>query len=266
MRRFRDVATETVYHVTSRGNDQQAIFLDDQDRLCFLRILGKVIRDMDWACHAYGLMDNHYHLIIELDRRLNLSVGMQRLNSRYAQAFNARHKRNGHLFQDRFDSQVVDSDAYFMVAASYIVLNPVSACIVSSPASWLWSSYTQTAEGVPVVDFLETRSLLSLFAEDSDEARLQYKEFINEWLQKIIEDKNLKLGASTAEPLRPARPSLADIFAELNGNRNELIERAYFGYGYKLREIAAFLDLSTSGISKIVNSCKTRVERKVESD
>jgi putative transposase len=266
MRRYRDVATETVYHITSRGNGQQAIFLDDQDRLCFLELLGKVVREMDWVCHAYGLMDNHYHLIVELNRRLNLSVGMQRLNSRYAQAFNARHRRNGHLFQDRFDSQIVDSDAYFMVAASYIVLNPVSACIVGSPASWLWSSYAQTAEGVAIVDFLETRRLLSLFAEDLDEARLQYKEFINEWLQALREDKNLKPGDAPAELIRPVRPSLPDIFAEPNGNRNELIEKAYFGHGYKLREIAAFLDLSTSGVSKIINSCKAKVERKVESD
>jgi putative transposase len=100
-----------IYHVTSRGNARQAIFLDDHDRLNFLDILGNIIGRSNWLCHAYCLMDNHYHLLIEnIDP--NLSLGMRQLNGVYTQTFNRKHNRVGHVFQGRYKSIIVEKDSF----------------------------------------------------------------------------------------------------------------------------------------------------------
>jgi len=94
-----------VYHVTSRGNARQEIFLDDKDRNSFLETLGRVVDRFGWICHAYCLMNNHYHLLIETPAA-NLSRGMQMLNGIYPQSFNRRHGRVGHVLQGRFKAIV----------------------------------------------------------------------------------------------------------------------------------------------------------------
>lgn len=87
-----------VYHITSRGNAKQFIFMDDVDRGKFLEVLFLVVERFNWLYHTYCLMDNHYHLIIETPEG-NISRGMRQLNGVYTQVFNRRHKRVGHLFQ-----------------------------------------------------------------------------------------------------------------------------------------------------------------------
>ncbi len=93
-----------IYHVTSRGNAQSDIYLDDSDREAFLEILAGVIDRFGWVCHAYCLMSNHYHLLLETPKG-NLSMGMRQLNGVYTQRFNRRHRRVGHLFQGRYKSK-----------------------------------------------------------------------------------------------------------------------------------------------------------------
>jgi REP element-mobilizing transposase RayT len=95
-----------VYHVTSRGNARKKIFSDDQDREIFLSILGAVVKRYNWACHAYCLMDNHYHFMIETPDA-NLSIGMRQLNGIYTQKYNRRHHKPGHIFQGRFKAILV---------------------------------------------------------------------------------------------------------------------------------------------------------------
>ena len=90
-----------VYHITSRGNEKKPIFKDERDREILLDTLSQVDKRYNWLCHAYCLMNNHYHLIVETPDR-NLSAGMRQLNGVYTQAFNRQHNRVGHLFQDRY--------------------------------------------------------------------------------------------------------------------------------------------------------------------
>ncbi len=97
------------WHLTSRGVDGRMIFLDTADRLVFLLLVDRVIRDVGWRCHAYCLMGNHYHLVIECGQP-ELSKGMQLLNGLYAAYFNHRHGRVGHLFQRRFESRAIESE------------------------------------------------------------------------------------------------------------------------------------------------------------
>src|SRR4030042_5793823 len=117
-----------VYHVTSRGNARQTIFIDDEDRGGFLDLLSIVVERFNWICHAYCLMGNHYHLLIETPDG-NLSKGMRELNGIYTQHFNRRHGRVGHVFQGRFKAILVEKDSYLLELCRYIVLNPVRAGI-----------------------------------------------------------------------------------------------------------------------------------------
>ncbi len=107
-----------LYHVTSRGDRREAIYEDDEDRIRFLEILQNVITDFNWTCHAYCLMTNHYHLVIETPDA-NLSKGMRQLNGVYTQASNRRHQRSGHLFQGRYKAILVDADAYLLELSRY---------------------------------------------------------------------------------------------------------------------------------------------------
>jgi REP-associated tyrosine transposase len=129
---------EGLYHVTARGAGQIEIFRDDDDRRTFLALLGKTALREEWACHAYCLMGNHYHLLVEtlLER---LSAGLQWLNTVYARGFNDRHGRWGHLFGERFSCWVVESDAHAEAASVYIIENPVRAGLCSDPKDWPWA-------------------------------------------------------------------------------------------------------------------------------
>jgi REP element-mobilizing transposase RayT len=112
-----------VYHLTSRGNARQKVFLTDADRELFLNTLTRVVRRYDWVCHAYCLMANHYHLLVETPKA-NLSIGMRQLNGIYTQSFNRRHNRTGHLFQGRFKAILVERKSHLLELCRYIVLNP----------------------------------------------------------------------------------------------------------------------------------------------
>lgn len=132
-----------LYHITSRGDGREKIYLSDNDREIFLSILNDVYNKFNWQFHAYCLMSNHYHLLVETPRA-NLSKGMQYLNGVYTQRFNRIHNRVGHVFQGRFKSILVEKESYLLELARYIVLNPVRAKMVSSVVDWPWSSYLAT--------------------------------------------------------------------------------------------------------------------------
>ena len=112
-----------LYHVTSRGDGQEAIYLGDEDRKLFLDVLGQVCERFNWATHAWCEMTNHYHLLVETPDG-NLSKGMRQLNGVYTQRFNRQHQRVGHVFQGRFKAILVEKDSYLLELARYIILNP----------------------------------------------------------------------------------------------------------------------------------------------
>jgi REP element-mobilizing transposase RayT len=127
-----------VYHVTSRGNARNAVFLDDADRREILETLSDVIERYAWICHAHCLMTNHYHLLIEMPAG-GLSRGMQLLNGVYTQWFNHRPQRVGHLFQGRYKAILFEKESYLLELARYVVLNPVRAGMVRTARDWPWS-------------------------------------------------------------------------------------------------------------------------------
>src|SRR5690606_34912418 len=110
-----------LYHITSRGDGREDIYLTDEDRESWLNVFEEVCRRYNWVCHAYSLMSNHYHLLIETPES-NLSLGMRQLNGVYTQRFNRAHQRVGHVFQGRYKAILVDKESYLLELARYIVL------------------------------------------------------------------------------------------------------------------------------------------------
>lgn len=126
------------FHVTTRGVDRCEIARDDDDRRLFLALLAAVTRRTDWDCHVFCLMPNHHHLIVTTHQDL-LSFAFHHLNGRYAQAFNERHGRSGHLFGDRYAAFVIEDDAHLRNAVEYVLQNPVRAGLCERASDWPWS-------------------------------------------------------------------------------------------------------------------------------
>ena len=165
------------YHVTTRGNRKQEIFVDTRDRLRFLQLVQEVVDLLGWACHAYCLMTNHYHLLVQTSEP-NISRGMHRLNGVYAKWFNWRHGYEGHLFDRRFGSVLVEGHAHLLELTRYIVLNPVRAGLCRYPGEWRWSSYSAMLGERDRPAFLQTAWALSLFSREPKRARELYREFV----------------------------------------------------------------------------------------
>src|SRR3954466_5820873 len=161
-RPLRIQAAGLTYHITARGVRRSSIYLDDRDRRRFLALLAEVVDRYALRCHAYCQMTNHYHLALTT-ADANLSRAIQQLNVDYAQWWNWRHQRSGHVFQSRFHAQVVQDEAYLVNVCRYIVLNPVRAGIVGAAEEWPWSSY-RAMIGLAVQPFLDSDRLRDVLA------------------------------------------------------------------------------------------------------
>jgi len=266
-----------LYHVTSRGNARNKIYSDDQDRENFLETLGAVVERYNWFCHAYCLMDNHYHLMIETPEA-NLSIGMRQLNGVFTQHYNRRHCATGHLFQGRFKAILVQKESYLKELSRYVVLNPVRAKMVKDPVSWRWSSYCATVGIRKKPDFLKTDWLLGLFGKGMKMSRKRYHAFVREGMnqgslwgkvqgqvilgeERFVEKYKCLIDEKRALKEIPrlqryvSRPSLNKIFSgdENKMQRDEKIYLASVTHGYKLKDIAGRLGIHYTTVSKAVS-------------
>ncbi|HUO57935.1 MAG TPA: transposase [bacterium] len=171
-----------VYHVTSRGNERRKIVQDDSDRWLFVRLLAEATDRFNLLCHAWVLMDNHYHLLLETPAG-NLSAAMKHLNAVYTQKYNRRHERVGHLFQGRFKAIHVEKEAYLKELCRYVVLNPVRAGMVKRPGDWKWSSYRATAGLEKPAPWLSVGWLWGQFGRNPAEARSAYRDFVSQGIR-----------------------------------------------------------------------------------
>ena len=168
-----------MYHVTSRGNRQQTIFVHDRDRRFFLGLLAIICSHRRWACQGYCLMSNHYHVVVETPDA-DLSAGMQALNGEYAHYFNAVHGTVGHLFQARFHAVLVESDPHLAELSRYLALNPVRAGLARAARGWRWSSYPAIAADRSSPAFVDVQAILRLFGRDPERARTSFVRFVEE--------------------------------------------------------------------------------------
>jgi putative transposase len=266
-----------LYHVTSRGNARQRVFRDDKDREMFLATLAWVVERFGWRCHAYCLMGNHVHLLIETPLP-NLSRGMRQLNGVYTQRFNRRHRKVGHLFQGRFKAILVEKEGYLLELARYIVLNPVRAKMVKTPERYPWSSYRAMVGLAPVPPALATDWILNQFADTRATARRRYVKFVHDGIgmpgpweevkgqvllgsEAFIERLTPQLQeCSTREiPKRQRlvhRPPLRTLLAGTDSKtaRNIAMAQAYLKHGYTLSEIGRVIGLHYATISRLIKA------------
>ncbi|MEF8792072.1 REP-associated tyrosine transposase [Thiohalorhabdus sp.] len=260
-----------LYHVTARGNARDWIYLDDEDRQGLVDLLGEVVGSFNWALHAYCLMGNHYHLLVETPEA-NLGRGMRQLNGVYTQRFNRCHGRVGHVFQGRYKAILVEKEAYLLELARYIVLNPVRAGLVEEACDWPWSSCRATAglDGRP--PWLNVDWLLAAFSTRADSAGAQYRRFVAEGVGRgspwqeltgqvylgseafVREAASREAAEASGEVPRPQRRPAPPPLTELAAAhpRDEAIARAYASGGYTLREIGEYFGLHYSRVSRIV--------------
>ena len=171
-----------VYHITSRGVKRLPIYHDDEDRHRFLRLLSVTRHKFPFKLHAYCLMTNHYHLLFQA-LECSLSKTMQYFNSLFATWLNRKHGHVGHVFQGRFHSITVETDAYFTTVARYIHLNPVRAGIVERPEEYIWSNFGRLIRGEPD-PLVEPGVLLDFFGRDAESQREKYRRFVEEAIGK----------------------------------------------------------------------------------
>jgi putative transposase len=263
-----------VYHVTSRGNARAPIFLGDADQHLFLDTLGAVVEQHGWLCRAYCLMTNHYHLLLETPGA-NLSRGMRELNGVYAQCFNRRNNRVGHVFQGRFAGILVQRESHLLELARYIVLNPLRAGMVHAAEDYRWSSLRATLGLARAPAWLAHETLLETFGSAA-----RYGAFIREGIGAGSPWEKLRgsllgseqfaarmcehLGERRAQrevPLRQRlvhREPLDQLFPPQvvvdRSLRNERIREVRRSRNYTLTELAGHLGLHYGTVSRIATA------------
>lgn len=135
------------FHVYARGVPNCPLFVDDADRNTFVELFVRRERDHSWSCVALTLLSTHYHVVVEARRR-ELSAGMHVLNGQYAQVFNRRHGRFGHLFAERFAARLIESEDYLEDVCRYVLQNPVRAGLCDQPEDWPWT-YSRYGRALP---------------------------------------------------------------------------------------------------------------------
>jgi REP element-mobilizing transposase RayT len=264
-----------LYHVTARGDRREAIYEDEEDREQFLAVLGEVVARFNWRCHAYCLMDNHYHLVIVTPDG-NLSKGMRQLNGVFTQWSNRRHRRTGHLFQGRYKAVLVDADSYLLELTRYVVLNPVRARMVKLPGAWPWSSYRATTGEADAPAWLETDGLLAQFGGRRARAVAAYERFVQEGIgvdsiwqhlnrQVFLGDdafiaRSHKRASRRPDDInipraqrRPPAPSMKAI-AKANPDRNDAMRAAWATGEYSYTQIAAHFGVHFTTVGRIVRA------------
>ncbi len=242
------------HHIYNRGVAKNDIFLSDQDKEKFVEILAKVSKEYKFNIHSFCLMDNHYHLLLE-NKKENLSNGMRQINSKYANYFNRKYKRVGHLWQDRFKSWYVSSEIYLFTLFKYIETNPIKARMSNKIGEYRYcATYSILKNGIP--PFLQNSFVLR------DYNTQELFEILNIPLnKKEIENldklKKIKFKIDENDIVEQKRVDLNVYFKDIDdrSKRNIAILKA-FEDNYSKSEIARKLNLSVAGISKIIKKLK----------
>ncbi len=213
-----------IYHVILRGNERKDIFIDEDDKNRFLYTLERMKGKGNYYLYAYCLMDNHVHLLLA-EGKDRISRIMKRIGVSYAYYFNHKYARIGHLFQDRFKSEVIDKDSYLLSAVRYIHNNPVKAGLVKRPGEYKWSSYNiYVSDHASNNDLIEKEQFLGLFPSNKENSIKQFIEYTNEFSEGSFIDCEEEIHTKDK------------IFSD--SEINEIINVILYKYGHKAYEIS----------------------------
>ncbi len=255
-RQARKKSLSNIYHVMLRGINRQLIFENDGDRRQFMLILTECKEVSGFRLHAFCLMPNHIHLLIEPAEE-SLEVIFKRIGSRYATWYNRKHQRVGHLFQDRFRSENVETDQYYMTVLRYILQNPMKAGMESRPGTYRWSSYFAYDKGAGSVTdteyaenmFGSRETLIRFVQQNSDETALDDTDF--DW--RIRDDQAQKI----MERITQCPDSAA--FLELDKKARRVYIRELYMEKLSLGQIANVTGVPRSTVYKAVKGIEPQL-------
>jgi len=250
------------FHVVSRGNGRQQVFLDDDDRRRFLDLLERNVVGLGWRCLTYCLMGNHYHLLVATPQP-NLAEGMRNLNGTYAQCFNKRYERPGHVWQGRYFSQLVQTDRYLRAVLRYVAMNPVRAGLVARAEQWRWSAHAGLLAGRPA-KVVDQQWLWGMLDSGPEQGPMAYAAAVAgaggtdfDPTAPIMGDKDfIREHAPSERPMDPvvkraweqARPGLQELREALPSD--EFIRVARLEHWYPIAEIAGALGCSRETVRR----------------
>ena len=270
-----------IYHVMTRGNRKAAIFEDDHDREKFISIVIEAAERHAVRVFTECRLGNHYHQVVQTPRA-NLPDYMGYLNGGFAQFSNHRHRRIGHLFNERYKPILIDNSFYLRIAAGYVLTNPVKHGFVDQPSDWKWSSYRATVGLETAPDYLYLDWLIDVFPSASlEDAQARLCRYLQtpsvsdaeEWLGRPLigssefeRELRQHIGATLFMASLPRsyraldRPPLEDLFKSsmTKAERNKQMLRAHVLHAYSMSEIARALCMHPASVSRIVAGLRRR--------
>lgn len=250
-RKPRERSSSGIYHIILRGINRQSIFEDDTDRLKLIEDLAKYKEISQCRIFAYCLMDNHIHLLLQ-ETKESISMMIQRVSSSYVIWYNRRHERCGHLFQERFKSEAIESDSYFLTVLRYIHQNPIKAKIVSDVAAYKWSSYSEYISREQIID---KEYALNMLADTHDESIGRFVQFIREPNSDVcLEVSEVKVNASDDNIRQMVRQQFGidaiKICNEMREKQDHILRAMKRIDGATIRQIARITGLSSTRVWK----------------
>lgn len=246
------------YHVMLRGNEKKNIFNNDEDKIRFIETIYEKKQENRFLLHALCLMDNHIHLMLS-EGNEDIAKIMKRITVSYVHYFNKKYKRVGHLFQDRYKSEVVEEDGYVLSLARYIHQNPVKAGIVKNASDYKWSSYNGYIYNNDYLSkILDREMILGLFSSHPEVAQEAFKNYMNEaGNEKFIEDTEEAIDEEEARII--FEDMLIKKGLKTNGDTktqipNEIIKDFKDKTKLSIRKIATITGMNKDKVNKILNS------------
>lgn len=248
------------YHVMLRGNEGKDIFLDDYDRERFIEIIYKKKQDNHFNLHAFCLMNNHLHLMLS-EGIEDIAQIMKRITVSYAVNFNRKYKRTGHLFQDRFKSEVIEDERYILSLLRYIHNNPVKAGLVKSIADYRWSSHNSYLNAQdPFAVLIDNAVILSVFSQNKESAHKLYQEYMRQesddkFIDLVEEDKGSEEKAARAKfkSMIKERGISPDSHDKIKVS-DELIREFRRETGLSIRKMADIMNINKDRVNRALKS------------
>lgn len=251
-RQSRILSSTGIYHIMMRGNEKKDIFLCENDKVKFLNILRDKKKENEYELYAYCLMDNHIHLLIK-ENKDSIARIMKRINTSYANYFNKKYSRVGHVFQDRYKSETIESEGSLLQVIRYIHNNPVKAGIVSSPQMYLWSSFHLYLKGDK--ETIESGEILGIYSTDNKKALKLFKEYGSQRGDTFLDVENEQekqelILSKIQEFLLMKNKKLKDIQEDKNV-RNQLIKILKEDSKLSIRKIAETMDIDRNIVQRV---------------
>ena len=238
-RQARRKSESGIYHIILRGINQQQIFEDEEDSLRFLETLSKYKEQCGYEIYAYCLMSNHVHILLK-EGKENLTLVLKRIAGSYVYWYNWKYHRSGHLFQDRFKSEPVEDDAYFLTVIRYIHQNPVKAGICRNVDGYKFSSYNEYINNATLID---TDFCLGIIDKE------QFIEFNNEFNDDVcldISNNDFRLNDDEALKiiLKTCRCKSVSDFQKFDKIKRNYYIGKFYQKGLSIRQISRLTGLS----------------------